>query len=325
MRLNWQESIKALVKFVVPRFVVKGLLVLCRGHVQRSPIAFGKRLCVDSPLFGWFGLEALAETKFGTRHRVRFPDLIQKFIFFFGVWEPAISRYMVLSLSKGDTFVDVGANVGYHSCLAGRLVGTSGRVHSVEASPSILSELRHSIALNGLDNVAVHHAAASDRAGTLKLYKAASGNIGQSTTSAGIASGPGFQAEAEVPAFPLTEIINERDLFEARIVKIDVEGAEGLVIDGIRDRLAEFSSETEWIVEVWFPSEEGAVNRGEDIIEAFADAGYRCYALPNRYTANWYIREASSFESKDASELVSILPDPRPHDADLLFTRRDYS
>jgi hypothetical protein len=64
-------------------------------------------------------------------------DVIQRYIFYFGVWEPMISHVTEQMLHKGDVYVDVGANIGYCSLLASNCVGGSGRVVSIEASPTI--------------------------------------------------------------------------------------------------------------------------------------------------------------------------------------------
>jgi hypothetical protein len=50
------------------------------------------------------------------------------YIYYFGVWEPNITRWIVRRLASGDMFIDVGANVGYYSLLASKLVGESGSV-----------------------------------------------------------------------------------------------------------------------------------------------------------------------------------------------------
>src|SRR5262249_24017271 len=54
----------------------------------------------------------------------------------FGVYEIAGTRLIESSLSPGDTFIDVGANGGYYSLLAARLVGLSGHVYAFEPVPS---------------------------------------------------------------------------------------------------------------------------------------------------------------------------------------------
>jgi protein-L-isoaspartate O-methyltransferase len=60
-------------------------------------------------------------------------------IFHFGIWEPEISYLTIELLDEGDVYVDVGANIGYDTLLASSLVGSSGKVVSIEAAPAIFA------------------------------------------------------------------------------------------------------------------------------------------------------------------------------------------
>ena len=91
--------------------------------------------------------------------------------FVFGIWEPNLTNFVQQRLRVGDTFVDVGANLGYYSLLASKLVGALGHVVAIEASPAIAAHLTKNLHLNNATNVRVVNAAAADRAGTLALYR----------------------------------------------------------------------------------------------------------------------------------------------------------
>ena len=67
-----------------------------------------------------------AKTYFGSAVRCDPKDYIQRMIFSFGFWEPHISAYIEEVLKPGDTFVDVGANIGTRGA-AGRLPRVSSR------------------------------------------------------------------------------------------------------------------------------------------------------------------------------------------------------
>src|SRR5688572_13533841 len=56
-------------------------------------------------------------TKDGDRFRCQPPDLIQMYLWIFGVWEPDLTRFIRDRLKHGDAFVDVGANIGYYSII----------------------------------------------------------------------------------------------------------------------------------------------------------------------------------------------------------------
>jgi len=77
-----------------------------------------------------------------------------------GIGEPAVQQAMQQHLRSGMTFYDLGANIGFFSLLAARLVGTSGRVISFEADPEIAARLRENLAYNNFSHAAVEEKAA---------------------------------------------------------------------------------------------------------------------------------------------------------------------
>jgi hypothetical protein len=68
-------------------------------------------------------------------------DVIQRNVYTFGVWEPEITHWLEGFLRPGDLVVDVGANTGYFSLEASKLVGPEGLVVAVEPVPSISAAL----------------------------------------------------------------------------------------------------------------------------------------------------------------------------------------
>src|ERR1700731_3831079 len=61
-------------------------------------------------------------TEDGIHIRCRPPDAIPMCVYLFGTWEPDLVAFLRRRLRPGDTFVDVGANIGCLSALASRLV-----------------------------------------------------------------------------------------------------------------------------------------------------------------------------------------------------------
>lgn len=71
-------------------------------------------------------------------------------------------------LKKGDTYIDVGANVGVTVIPAAKCIGESGRVIAVEPHPAICSYLKENIELNDLSNVQVHNCAVGNQKGSIQ-------------------------------------------------------------------------------------------------------------------------------------------------------------
>src|SRR5208282_6099756 len=86
-----------------------------------------------------------------------------------GTYEPAKHTMIRRRLRPGMTFVDAGANRGYFTLQAARLVGSSGRVISIEPAPENYSYLQRSIELNGYTNTRALPIALSDRDGSASL------------------------------------------------------------------------------------------------------------------------------------------------------------
>jgi hypothetical protein len=99
---------------------------------------------------------------FGAELNCDIHDLIQRMIFYFGIWEPEVTSLICRRLRKGGTFLDIGANIGYDTLLAASCVGPGGRVIAVEASAPIFEKLKANVQRNAFRNVAIHNVAVSD-------------------------------------------------------------------------------------------------------------------------------------------------------------------
>ena len=227
----------------------------------------------------------VASTVFGSLMAGNTSDFVPRKIFVFGVWEPNLTRWTQERLRPGDTFVDVGANLGYYSLLAAGLVADTGRVVAIEASPAITAQLNHNLKLNGTTNVRTVNAAASDRVGTISLYRGPSHNTSQTS----IIAGDGFTYESEIAAQPLCEILSAAEIATARIVKIDVEGAEWSVIAGLAPCLAQTRPDLEILVEVSPPRLAVFGRNADDVIETFGSAGFHPYTIENDYSSFKYL------------------------------------
>ena len=137
-----------------------------------------------------------------------------------GVWEADVMKLLGRTLRPGGIFVDVGAHVGFHSVLAGQLVGPAGKVFAVEPAPWAVELLRANAWRHGLD-VNVLPYAASEAAATVRLALDAAHRSGAHLTEA--------EDAVEVEARPLDELLPG---VEVDVMKIDVEGAEPLVLRG---------------------------------------------------------------------------------------------
>ncbi len=170
---------------------------------------------------------------FGYHFDCDLSDHIQRTIFLFGYDEDA-EQFIRTHLKPGDTFVDVGANVGFYSLLAASIVGNAGRVVAVEPNPRALRKLRQTIARNGLTNVRVEDVALGRTRGTLNLSFLA----GADNDTPTLVAGDGGES-VPVRVVTLNELADDTGLGRVHYLKMDVEGYEPDVLAGASALLAE--------------------------------------------------------------------------------------
>jgi FkbM family methyltransferase len=289
-----------------------------RLYLRHFPLAAGKETVfrrVVQPHIAWRDFPLEIRTPFGATFEGRLRDLIPRFLYFFGEFEPGVSRQYREHLRPGDVVVDVGANIGAHALLAAHLVGPQGRVHAVEASPSIFRRLAANIAASGAqDRVVAHNLAATATPCTVPIFLGDGSNEGSTTLLPDVMKDARASLEAEIEGRPLPAIVPEADLLRARLLKIDVEGAEWMVLQGLRPLLPRLAPDVRVLLEVAPAALEETGGSLDALLALFAEAGFAPpLEIPNRYDAGFYINPGD------------LAPRPfRPDGtrmADLLFAR----
>jgi FkbM family methyltransferase len=142
----------------------------------------------------------------------------------------AIKRYVV----AGDTAYDVGAHIGYVSLSLVKRVGQGGHVIAFEPFPRNVALLRANIANNSLSNVQVFDVAAWDRCGEAVI------RISENFATASLVWHKNDRSaiEYKIKTVALDDLIEANGLPKPNFVKIDVEGAEGAVLSGMRRIIA---------------------------------------------------------------------------------------
>lgn len=145
--------------------------------------------------------------------------------------EKEYTRYLIENLKAGETFFDIGASVGFISILIALKLG-KGKVFAFEPDPAIADRLSKNIKLNSLDNLISVPIALSDKKGKVKLYSEGSDNYSPSMESV-----QGFEKYVMVKSDTVDHLINLGVIDTPNSVKIDVEGAEEMVLAGMNKLL----------------------------------------------------------------------------------------
>lgn len=190
------------------------------------------RLPRRSPAF----LMRMPEDVGGYPFRCDLRDTISREVCFTGRYEPQETAIVRSILRPGMSFVDVGANWGYFTLLAASLVGSSGRVLSLEPDPRLFSILEENITRSRLNQVTILQLAAASESGTLALagYSEDEGNFGISRIATNsVKHERVFQVNAE----SLDDVLKRQNLVSVDLMKMDIEGAEVFAIAGLEASL----------------------------------------------------------------------------------------
>lgn len=168
----------------------------------------------------------------GLTMRVLLGDGIGKEVLKNGSYERESVAAIQSFLRSNSVFFDIGAHMGLFTLQTAPLCAA---VHAFEPMPATCEILKHNISLNRLRNVVVNACVISDRQCEVEIYEGAQDNTGTSSLAPPMNySGCAFR----VPSLTLDSYVVAQRVFPS-VIKIDVEGAELLVLKGGRELLRE--------------------------------------------------------------------------------------
>jgi len=141
------------------------------------------------------------------------------------------------ALREGNVVLDIGACFGHYTLLAARLVKSPGRVFSFEPDPENFRLLLKNIEANGYRNVVPLREAVSDRPGRTRLFLHPKSAGTRSISNSNVREVSG---SIVVQLTTVDRLVRERMINRVDFMKIDVLGAEGLVIKGAKETLSRF-------------------------------------------------------------------------------------
>lgn len=151
-----------------------------------------------------------------------------------GLYEMGVIHTMKTFLQKGDTFIDVGANIGYISAVAAGFIGITGEIHSFEPVSSYFQKLRSLAETNARYTIVANQFALGEGEKEAEMY-VANKNIGNNTMLSDLLEEGQIETKIIVSVRRLDTYIKDKRLKRVKMIKIDVEGFEFPVLKGLEN------------------------------------------------------------------------------------------
>ena len=200
-------------------------------------------------------------------------------IYYLGSSEPESAAFIDSFLKPGMVFFDAGAHIGEYSLIAASRVGDRGRIHAFEAQPATATLLRENCVSNQLRNIVINSCAVSDHNGHLDFDICSEPSMSSIATPVG--SGKRL-ARIRVPSITLDDYCREKNVWPD-LLKIDVEGAEWLVLQGAAQMLSRPSPAAPAVLFECLDSTYKRFGYGpEKVIDLLEGHGYQIHRITRR-------------------------------------------
>ena len=236
------------------------------------------------------GLTVKAECYNNTKFLLSFPrDDGWECLYFQSICEAGTTKVFNNLITDDTIFFDIGANIGWFSVLAGKKIN-SGQCHSFEPVPEIFAELKTNISLNNLSgkNIYLNQIAIGDKSRNIEVYTFDELAHGHSSIK-NVYQAPGVKTSAEM--ITLDSYLEQQKIKKIDIIKLDVEGAEMMVLHGALNLLsAKFNPI--WLIEMNEETSRAFGYKCEDLLKRILDFRDHSFFKVNKAWGNIYEMES---------------------------------
>lgn len=222
----------------------------------------------------------------------------------YGRWEPFETEIIQSLIKKGDTVIDIGANIGYYTLIFARSVGELGKVFAFEPDPDNFALLQKNVQANGYRNVRLEQKAVCNTVGEVRLYLSQVNSADHRLSDSG-----NHRQFVQVESTRLDDYFND---YTGKIdfVKIDAQGAEGEIIRGMC-ALFEKNPQMTLVAEFWPVGLKRLGTEPEDLIKLLTAQAFELYEINE---------EAKKIQRTDLQSL-KLIPPEEPNHTNLLCRR----
>ncbi|MFI5203096.1 MAG: FkbM family methyltransferase [Flavobacteriales bacterium] len=205
---------------------------------------------------------------FGVSYEIHLDQYHMKNIYLYGVAERNTLRHLRRMAQSGMIFLDIGANIGSFSLSLSRKIN-NGKIIAFEPVSYNVNILKRNIELNKFTNILVEHKGVSNTTGTARIY------FGKKKSGASIVN-TGMENSEDIELITVDAYLKQHNINRVDMVKIDVEGAEHLVLAGAEQLL----NQPEKLVLVMEYMQDNHKNTGKstsDLFNLLLNKGFRAF------------------------------------------------
>lgn len=201
-------------------------------------------------------------------------DWIQQQIYFFGYYDERGIRFIKSQLKSGNTFIDIGGNIGAYSLIAANIVGYKGQVIAFEPVTQVRNRLMENRSLNELHHLKIEPFAVFNEKTELVLHVSSQENFGMSSIHA---HDEDSGITETVKAVRLDDYVLENNINQIDLIKMDIEGAEIYALNGMKTTLMKFKPMV--LIEISSEVLDGTNIRADKIFSFFEKLGYTPFCV----------------------------------------------
>ncbi len=278
------------------------LVNLVGWYRDNSPLGFGKAKLSKFALKSLGIAEVEAQSNDGCTFLLRMPDDASWFsIYFDGNFETGTLELMKKVVKSDDVILDIGANLGWYTVHLAKLLPIR-HCHAFEPVPNIYDKLKKHCEINGVSSkVTLNQCALGDQNGTIELHTFPDLPHGHSSIST---LGKTNYVTSHAPMFKLDDFIASNNLEKIDFIKMDVEGAEALVLSGALELLKRKDPPV-WVIELNIETAASFGHRPADLLNTLLSHNdYDLYKVDRGWGSTRRMKSVDDYENGDNAVCV---------------------